>query len=57
MGENFEGDRGTRFQKLKKSLIQNGGPNPHRKFQHSSSLFGCKNSYVHDSFLVRSPSV
>ena len=27
-----EGGRGTRFQKFEKRLIQNGGPNPHRKF-------------------------
>ena len=32
------GGRGAQFKKKLKSLIQNGGPNPHQKFQHSSSI-------------------
>ena len=27
--------------KIRKSLIQNGGPSPHRKCQHSSSIRKC----------------
>ena len=36
-----DGGRGIRFQKLEKILIQNSGLNPHRKFQHSSSVRKC----------------
>ena len=33
--------RGDASQNLEKSNIQKGGPNPHRKFQHSSSIREC----------------
>ena len=36
-----EGGRGTRYQKIEKNLIQNGGPNPHLKFQHCSLIIKC----------------
>ena len=32
------GVRGAPISKFGKTFIQNGGPNPHRKFQHSSSI-------------------
>ena len=36
------GKGGPNFKiKKKKSLIQNGGTNPHQKFQHSTSIRNC----------------
>ena len=35
------GFTGPRFQKIEKPRIQNGGPNTHPKFQHSSSIRKC----------------
>ena len=32
------GLKGALNSKIERSLIQNGDPNPHRKFQHSSSI-------------------
>ena len=44
----LEGGRETRFQKI---LIQNGGLNPHQKFQHSNSIRKCsKNRGAKPSF-------
>ena len=36
-----EGGRGTRLKKILRSLVQISGPNPHRKFPHSSSIRKC----------------
>ena len=33
--------QGNPLSKIQKSLIQNGGPNPHRKFQHSNLIRRC----------------
>ena len=36
-----QGVQGNPISKIPKSLIQNGSPNPHPKFQHSSSIRKC----------------